>query len=116
MTRILYQALLLHNNIRIYCWQHGKHEIYDKISHKIDDVIDSFVKNHGRMRISDQYNLIKLKNMTTTSIVHTLNNAITFFETDIYKYLDDENDKVIIEQSIQLVNLLEQALLDVNRP
>lgn len=116
MARVVYQSLLLHNNIRIYCWQNEKFDLYDRICNQLDEIIDTFVKHHGKVKITDQHNLIKLKNMSKSAIVHSLNNGILFFEKEIYKYIDEDTDQELIQQTQTLVGYLKHVLETINPP
>jgi hypothetical protein len=105
----------MREQIKLYHWQtksYSRHKATDEVITSLDEAIDEYVETYmgkyGRPKMSARNNMIKVQNLSETTIVRFIKNCITHLTTQLTKKLNPAADT-------DLINLRDEMLGDLNK-
>jgi hypothetical protein len=104
----------MREQIKLYHWQtkvYSRHKATDGVIEALDKNIDMYVETYmgkyGRPKMSARNNIVKIQNLSETTIVRFIKNCIA--------YLTSELTRKLKPVDTDLVNMRDEMLADLNQ-
>ncbi len=105
----------MREQIKLYHWQtksYSRHKATDEVISSLDTTIDEYVETYmgkyGRPKMSARNNMMKIQNLSETTIVRFIKNCIAHLSGQLTKRLNPAKDT-------DLINLRDEMMGDLNK-